>query len=185
MMDSFELTKIAGAVLAALLLMFAPRTFIDIMREGHNAPVANGFTLPKPAPATEAASGGAAAPAAFDPAKVVAMIATAKPDSGAQTFKKCLSCHTGDKTSPSKAGPNLWGIVGRPRASRSDFNGYSDAMKTKGGEWSYADLASFIHSPKTFVPGTKMAFAGVPDPQDLADLIAYLRTLSDSPPALP
>ena len=58
-------------------------------------------------------------------------------------------------------------------------------MKTKGGDWSYADLAQLIHSPKTFVAGTKMLFMGVTDPQDLANVIAYLRTLSDSPAPLP
>jgi cytochrome c len=58
-------------------------------------------------------------------------------------------------------------------------------MKKKGGDWNYADLAAFLHSPKVWLPGTKMIFAGVSDPADLADLIAYLRTLSDNPKPLP
>jgi cytochrome c len=185
MMDSFELTKIAGGVLTALLLIFAPKVAIEIARGPHGQ-VEGGYTLPA-ATGGEAPAGGAEAPAAaaFDPAAVVALIATAKPEEAQGTFKKCLSCHTADKASASKAGPNLWEIVGRARASRADFSGYSEAMKAKVGEWTYADLAAFIHSPKTFVPGTKMLFAGVPDTTDLANLIAYLRTLSDSPKPLP
>jgi cytochrome c len=58
-------------------------------------------------------------------------------------------------------------------------------MKTKGGDWTYADLAGFVHSPKGWLPGTKMIFPGVSDPAELADLLAYIRTLADSPAPLP
>jgi cytochrome c len=188
MLDSFELTKIAGAVLAALLLIFAPKTMIDIARQGHapHGEVPGGYKLPEPSAAPAGGEpGGAPAPAAFDPAQVVALLPAAKPENAQGTFKKCLACHTADKAAASKAGPNLWDVVGRPHGSRADFAGYSDAMKNKGGDWNYADLAAFIHSPKTFLPGTKMIFAGVSDVNDLADLIAYLRTLSDNPKPLP
>jgi cytochrome c len=187
MLDSFELTKIVGAVLAALLLIFAPKTIVDIARQGHggHAEVAGGYKLPEPSATPAGGEGAPAAPAAFDPAQVVAALATAKPENASGTFKKCLACHTADKAAASKAGPNLWDVVGRPHGTRADFAGYSDAMKKKGGDWNYADLASFIHAPKTFLPGTKMIFAGVADAADLADLIAYLRTLSDNPKPLP
>lgn len=187
MLDSFELTKIAGGVLAALLLIFAPKTVIDLARHGGHGEVAGGYKLPEPSAAGAAgeAAGGAAAPAAFDPAQVVALLPAAKPENAQSTFKKCQTCHTADKAAASKAGPNLWDVVGRAHGSRADFSGYSDAMKKKGGDWNYADLAAFIHSPKTFLPGTKMIFAGVSDVNDLADLIAYLRTLSDAPKPLP
>jgi cytochrome c len=188
MMDSFELSKIAGAVLAALLVIVAPRTAIEIWQEGHHD-AKPGYTLPaaseQPAGAAEGAKAGGGEAAAFDAAKVVAAIATAKPENGQATFKKCLACHTADKAAGSKAGPNLWGIVGRKRAAREDFSGYSDAMKAKGGEWSYEDLANFVHNPKGWLPGTKMLFPGVPDPGDVADLLAYVRTLADTPAPLP
>lgn len=185
MIDSFEFSKIAGGVLAALLVIFLPKTFIDIARQSHG-PIEGGFTLPAPAEGGGAApEGGAAAPAAFDPAQVVAAVATANPENGAGTFKKCLACHSAEKGAASKAGPNLWGVIGRPHGSLADFKGYSEAMKTKGGDWTYADLAHFLHKPKDFVPGTKMIFAGVSDTGELADLIAYIRTLSDNPPPLP
>jgi cytochrome c len=183
MMDSFELTKIAGGVLAALLVIVAPKTFIDLAHHGHKK-IEGGYTLPVSEQAAAPAEGGAAQPAAFDPAQVVAAVATAKPESGAGTFKKCLACHTAEKGAASKAGPNLWGVLGRPHASFPGF-GYSEALKSKSGDWTYSDLASFLHKPKAFVPGTKMVFAGVSDTGELADLIAYIRTLSDNPAPLP
>ena len=81
-------------------------------------------------------------------------------------------------------GPNLWGIVGRPKGSQEGFN-YSAALKEKGGEWGYEELANFIHNPRSYIPGNKMAFAGIRDNAEIADLLAYLRTLSDNPPPLP
>ncbi len=78
----------------------------------------------------------------------------------------------------------MWGLVGRPIGSHAGFN-YSEAVKTKGGEWTYDHLANYVHDPKSYIPGNKMAFAGVKDNADLADLLAYLRTLSDNPAPLP
>jgi cytochrome c len=189
MMDSFELSKVAGAILAALLVIFAPKTLIQTWQQGHHKQEA-GYTLPAASgqAAQPAAAGGAAnagGEAAFDAAKVVAMIATAKPDAGQGTFKKCLACHTADKAAASKAGPNLWNVVGNKKGVRGDFSGYSEAMKTKGGDWTFADLAGFVHNPKGWLPGTKMLFPGVADPQDVADLLAYVRTLADRPAPLP
>ncbi len=112
----------------------------------------------------------------FDAAAVVKASASGNVQNGAETFKKCGACHDGTKGGPNKVGPNLWGVVGRPKASHEGFN-YSDAMKAKGGNWTPEDIAQFDHSPKTFVPGTKMLFPGVSDPSELADLLAYLNTL--------
>lgn len=186
MMDSFELTKIAGGVLAALLLIFAPKAFIDIARQSHHhGEIKNGYTLPAASAPEAGAEAGGAAAAAFDPAKVVGMLAAAKPENGKETFKKCLTCHTADKTAASKAGPNLWGVLGRERGTRADFTAYSEAMKSKKGPWTYDDLVHFLHKPKEFVPGTKMVFNGIADTGELADLVAYIHTLSDNPEPLP
>jgi len=186
-MDSFELTKISGAVLSAMLLMFAPKTLADLKGEGHGAshekPLA-GYVLPVAAAKPEAGAAGAPAAAAFDPAAVTKLLAAAKLENGEATFKRCSACHAVDKSAKSGTGPNLWGLVGRKMGSRADFAGYSEAIKAKGGEWTYADLAAFLHNPKGWMPGTKMAVA-VTDDAELADLLAYLRTLSDAPVALP
>jgi cytochrome c len=184
MVDSFELSKIAGGVLAALLVIFLPKTFIDLARQPHGE-ITGGYTLPAPSEDGAAPTDGGAAPAAFDPAQVVAALPTANPENGAGTFRKCLACHSAEKGAASKAGPNLWGVIGRKHGGAEDFKGYSEALKNKGGDWTYADLAAFLHKPKEWLPGTKMIFAGVSDTGELADLVAYIRTLSDSPPPLP
>jgi cytochrome c len=179
-MDGFEFNKIAGAVLSAMLVMAAGSTVLDIAtsRHGHVKP---GWELP----VTEAkhAPVGQAEPA-FDPAAVLALLPKASADAGADTFKKCLACHTPHKGDRNLVGPNLWGIVGRKVASAPGF-AYSEAMKTHGGEWTWERLAKYLHKPADEVPGNKMLFPGVPDNTDLADLLAYLRKLSDNPPALP
>ena len=125
-----------------------------------------------------------AAPAAaiFDTVKP--LLAAAKPESGAATFKICSACHAGDKGGANKVGPLLWGVVGRKTGSVDGF-GYSEAMKAKGGEWTYDRLAQFLNNPKGYVVGTKMVYNGVQEPEKLADLLAYLGTLSDAPVPLP
>jgi cytochrome c len=201
-MDSFELSKIAGGILCALLAIVLPKTLIEMRAEqaahgGHGE--AAGYTLPLPAAAAAAgkpASGkpGEAAPIAlagmpaaaagniFDTVKP--MLAAAKPEGGAATFKACAACHSGDKGGANKVGPALWNLVGRKVGSMDGF-AYSEAMKGKGGEWSYDRLAGFLNNPKAYVAGTKMAYAGITDPEKLADLLAYLGTMSDAPVPMP
>jgi cytochrome c len=188
-MDTFEGAKIAGAVLSALIVIVGTRVALEIAEESR-PPEKPGYTLPVPqaaAPSDVPAGGAAAVPppvdlpavppsAAFDAASVAQAAASANAEAGAAIFKKCQTCHSGDKVGPNKVGPNLWGVVGRPKASHEGFN-YSEAMKAKGGDWTLPDLAGFIHNPKEYVPGTKMIFPGVSDPSDLSDLLAYLNTL--------
>jgi cytochrome c len=181
-MDSFEVAKIGGAVLSALLVIVGFRVMLEIAEEGRKAEPP-GYTLPAPAPAAApagapAAGAAPAAPAApaFNPADVAQAAASANAQQGAAIFKKCQACHSGEKDGTNKVGPNLWGVVGRPKASHAGF-GYSDAMKAKGGDWTLVDIAAFVHNPKEFVPGTKMLFPGIADSNDLADVLAYLNTL--------
>jgi len=180
-MDTWEFNKIAGAVLSALLLIFGTATFIDIQMS--HKPEKAGYTLPVDVPATQEA-GQAAAPAGLDFEEIKGLLHNASAENGQAAFKRCTTCHTPDKGGRNGTGPNLWGIVGRPKASHEGFN-YSAALKEKGGEWTYEELAKFINNPKAAVPGNKMAFAGIKDKAELADLLAYLRTLNDNPPPLP
>lgn len=181
-MNAWEFNKIAGAVLSALLLMFATATVIDI-RMSHRVEKP-GFVLPVAAAPQAAATGAAAAAAGFSFADVSGLLKKASASNGQAAFKKCATCHSVDKGGKNMTGPNLWGVVGRAKASESGFN-YSEAMKSKGGEWTYEQLANYLHDPRAFVPGNKMAFAGIKDNGELADVLTYLRTLSDSPIPLP
>ena len=104
---------------------------------------------------------------------------------GKQLFQQqCFTCHTVDKGGANKAGPNQWNLVGRKKASEAGFS-YSSALQAKGGDWTYEDINHMIFKPQGYVRGTKMAFAGLVKEQDRADVIAYLRTMSDSPAPLP
>jgi cytochrome c len=107
------------------------------------------------------------------PVDLSTLLATADFDRGAKSFKKCASCHSIGKGEAAKVGPNLFGIVGRKKASTS-FS-YSEAMKAKGGAWDIESINQFITKPKDFVSGTKMAFAGLKKPQERADVILFLQ----------
>ena len=179
-MDSFELNKILGAVLGTCLVLLvtsfaAGAIFAPVM------PEKPGFEI---AVKEEAPSGGKeAAPAPSEP--IEKLLQTASVEKGAAAAKKCQACHTFAKGEPNRVGPNLYGIVGDKRGEdRGGFN-FSAAMKAKGGEWTDEDLNKFLASPKGFIPGTAMGFAGIQKDSERADVIAYLHTLSDHPVPLP
>ena len=179
-MNALELNKIAGAVLLmGLVLMIVNKVgdaFFPKAPHGEAA-VSAGAGAPGPAGAKQVA-----AVAPLEP--IAPLLATADVAAGQNSFKKCLTCHTPDKGGANRVGPNLWDVVGGERAKRSGFS-YSQVLTAKGGTWSYEDLNAFVANPKAFVPGTKMAFAGIKTAKERADLIAYLRSLSDSPKPLP
>jgi cytochrome c len=175
---NIETNKIAGAVFGSLLFVVGVNVIAGGVFAPHK-PEVPGYDLPAP----EAAAGSAAAAAApAEPLPV--LLAKADQAKGQASAKKCASCHTFESGGANKVGPNLYGVVGRPVASHAGFN-YSAALKGKGGEWSYEALNDFVHNPKGAVPGTIMAFAGVAQAQERADLLVYLRTLSNNPAPLP
>ncbi|MGW9820370.1 cytochrome c [Methylorubrum extorquens] len=177
-MDSFELNKVAGAVLGALLFAVGSGFVAELIY--HPKPAGSaGYPLPEPEPK----SGGAAAEA--PKAEPIAVrLASADAEKGKGGTKACQACHSFEKGGPNKVGPDLWEIVEREKAHAAGFD-YSAALKEKGGTWTYEDLDHFLESPKGYVKGTKMAFAGIGSPTDRANVIAYLRTLADSPKPLP
>lgn len=131
---------------------------------------------------TETAVGSAAAPQTPEP--VMALIAGADIEQGKKLSKACAACHTFDKGGANGVGPNLWNVTMRGKAAASGFS-YSGGMGGMGGKWTYDDLNHFLWKPKKFISDTKMNFIGVKKPEDRAALIAWLRTLADSPPGLP
>jgi cytochrome c len=129
----------------------------------------------------EEGEGGAAA--AEQPIEVY--LAKADPAHGQQVFNKCMACHNADKGGANQMGPNLWGILGAGIAEDRNGFAFSDALKKVGGTWNWDNLSRWLTSPKAFAPGTKMTFAGLSNPQDRADVEAFLNSHSDSPQPLP
>ena len=179
-MDSFELNKILGAVLATCLVVLVTSFAAGAI-----------FTPPKlEKPGYEIAvkedthGGGKDAAPAAPSEPIEKLLQTASVEKGAAAAKKCQACHTFAKGEKNGVGPNLFGIVGDHRGEGRGFN-FSAAMKAKGGTWTIDDLNQFIANPKGFIPGTAMGFAGIPKDSERADVIAFLNSLSDNPAPLP
>jgi cytochrome c len=127
----------------------------------------------------EGESGGAAAEEPIE-----AYLAKADVAKGQQVFNKCMACHTAEKGGPNMMGPDLWGVIGEPIGQGRGY-AFSPALSKVGGTWNWDNLSKWLTSPRAFAPGTKMTFAGLSNPQDRADVIAFLNAHSDSPLPLP
>jgi len=180
-MDGFELNKVLCAILLALLIGMVSHKIADwlvspvwLTKDVYQIDIAEDT-------ATQIGNANNSE-ATIEP--IEPLLAKANIENGQNIAKKCLQCHTFEKGGTNKVGPNLWNIVGN-KIAHSDSFAYSSSFKGKQGEWTYENLSHYIYKPQNFIPGTKMAFAGLKKGQDRADLIAYLRTLSDAPKPLP
>lgn len=163
----FQINKVLGLVLGTLLAVQALR-IID-----------GAFGPSKPHEVALNATQEAANDPQFDH-----LLASASAERGAQVAKQCGICHNFEEGQGAKIGPDLYGVVDRPVASVNGFN-YSQALKAKGGKWSFAALDKWLTNPRADVPGTAMTFAGLSNEKQRADVIAYLDSLSKNPVPLP
>lgn len=185
-MSGLDITKLILAAFTTVLIVLLIGNVVNEL--SHKEPLErNAYAVlasdePEPA-APEPASQPAAAPA---PAaeSIMVLLASADPAAGQKATKRCATCHTFNDGGSNKIGPNLWGIVGKDKGSVDGFK-YSDALGDADGAWSYDDLDAFLTSPKGFLKGTRMSFAGIKSAADRAALIAYMRLQSDSPLPLP
>lgn len=182
-MDSFEVNKILGGLLGTVFIIFSVGIASNSLFSTH-APEKPGFIIE----AAEGDAGGAAAGGAAEATPIADLLAKADAKAGEAVFKKCAACHSIEKGGPNKVGPDLWSIVDRPVASHEGFS-YSGAMKEFAGggseKWTFDNLNHFLTSPKGFVKGTAMGFAGLKKDDERANLIAYMREQADSPVPLP
>ncbi len=180
-MDSYEWNKIAGAVLGSLIFVLVVRFATEAM-----------FEVEKPAKeayhvegvAVASTGGSAAAPAEEVLPDFGTVLPTADVTAGKTVAIKCEQCHDISKGGPNKIGPELWNVIGRPRASEPGYS-YSSAMNEDHAPWTYASLFKYLKAPQAVVPGTKMSFAGLHSESDRVNLLAYLRTEEDSPAPIP
>ncbi len=177
-MDSFEWNKIAGWLLAAFATVLALIIVTDEIYKPER--------LTKPSYIVEGVEveTAAAGPAVVEQ-PIEAFLASASAEKGAAVFKKCAACHSIEKGGANGIGPNLYGVLGGPHAHAAGFS-YSDAMAaTKSETWGWTNINKWLTSPKAYIPGNKMAFAGLGKPEDRAAVMAYLNSKSDKPLPIP
>jgi cytochrome c len=180
-MDSFEWNKIIGAVLGSVLFILVIKVAAEVIYEPEK-PAKPGYVVE--GVVEETAGGGAAAPVEETMPDWGTVLPAADVANGKTISAKCEQCHDTSSAKTNKIGPALFGVVGRARASVAGFD-YSGAMKAKGGSWTFDELFKFIKSPQGYITGTKMSFPGISRAKDRIDLIAFLRTNTDSPVAIP
>lgn len=180
-MDSFELNKIFGALLAAAFVVLG----INFLSDGlfhSEAPEQAGYVIEGAAPVVDASAENAGP--TVEP--VASLLASADLALGEKVGKKCVACHSFVEGGGNKVGPALYGIVNRAIASVEGF-GYSSALKAYATDktWTYEELNGFLNKPKAHVKGTSMGFAGIKKTDERAAMIAYLRSLAAEPAPLP
>jgi cytochrome c len=186
-MTSDTFNWLAMAVLSALLIVFGTPVLVEVLKGGHGDHHGKeGYKLPVEVALADGAAGAAGKPeeAAFTYANVVAKFSEASADAGQRTFKQCAACHSANEGGKNGIGPNLWNIVGRGKGAVEGFK-YSNALTEKGGVWDFEALANFLHDPKGWLKGTKMAYRGLKKEEDVAAMLLYLRSLSGDPKPLP
>ena len=177
-MASNEMNKIAGALLGIATLTMGIHIGSGLLFTPKKITVA-GYELP----GAELVAAAPAAAVADEP--IAVRLASADLGRGEKSVAACKACHGFEKGAANKVGPALWDVFERAKASVAGF-GYSAAAKAKSSEaWGAEQLDAFLKNPKAYLPGTTMAYGGMPRPEQRADVVAYLNSLSDAKKPLP
>ncbi|HEY0106810.1 MAG TPA: cytochrome c family protein [Rhizomicrobium sp.] len=181
-MDSWEFNKIAGAVLGTLIFILVIAFSTEALFEPEK-PAKEAFHV-EGVVETASTGGAATAPVEEPLPDWGTVLPTADIAGGKAISARCEQCHDISKGGANKIGPELYGVIGRPRATEPGFS-YSSAMSADHEPWTFDKIFKFIKQPQTYVPGTKMSFAGLRSAQDRINLIAFLRTQNDNPVPIP
>lgn len=179
-MSGLELNKFAAAILVAGLIAMIAGKATNLLYHPVTEPAERGYQVA----VLETEGDAGAAEEDKGPVNILMYLHGGDAAAGEALTRKCTTCHTFEKGGAHKVGPNLWNVVNADIAAKDGY-AYSEAMTSLEGTWTYQDLSVFLTKPKDYVPGTKMAYIGMKKPEDRADLLAYLRTLSDSPAEIP
>ena len=177
-MDALRINKIAAALLSGVLLIMVFGKIGNILVDPKTE-ITNSY--PIEVPEKNQIKSKVVEEVVIEP--ILALLATANLESGQKISKKCVACHGFDAGGPNKVGPNLYNIVNKDQG-KADY-AYSKVLASLSGKWSYEELNKFLYKPKLYSKGTKMNYAGLSKTKDRANLIAWLRTKSDSPVSLP
>ncbi len=177
-MDNLEFNKAAAAVLVAGIVFMVSGVVASMVVKPH----ALHHSVLKIETGTETA----AAPAKEEPlAPIGPLLASADLAAGEALAKRqCASCHSFNDGGKNGVGPNLYGIIGRAHGGVAGFT-YSAALKGKPGPWSYEEMNAWLKKPAAYIPGSRMAYAGLNSDKQRADVILYLRSLAATPAPLP
>ena len=177
-MDALRINKIAAALLSGVLLIMVFGKIGNILVDPKTE-ISNAY--PIEVPEKNQIKSKVVEEVVIEP--ILALLATANLESGQKISKKCVACHGFNAGGPNKVGPNLYNIVNKDQG-KADY-AYSKVLASLSGKWSYEELNKFLYKPKLYSKGTKMNYAGLSKTKDRANLIAWLRTKSDSPVSLP
>ncbi|MGF1659302.1 MAG: cytochrome c family protein [Rubrimonas sp.] len=176
-MNSFEMNKLFGAGVGALLMFLLMGFFAESIYEV-KPPRTAGYAVDVPEPA--------AAVAEAEPEPEVdlpTLLAAADPAEGEKVFRQCAACHK-VQDGANGVGPHLWGVIGREAQSVEGFR-YSGKLAEVVDVWTFEEIDAFIANPKGYAPGTSMSYAGLKKPEDRAAVLVYLNEADGSPEPLP
>jgi cytochrome c len=170
-MKNLETNKIVASILVAGLIALVAGKIANGLYHPVQQPEKRGYQVEVVA-SDASATGEPVAEVAID---IPALMSVASLEKGKDTFKKCAACHSHETGGANKVGPNLAGVVGANIGHHAGYT-YSDALKAKGGKWTHEELFAFLKEPQKYAPGTKMSFAGIKKPEQIADIIKFLES---------
>lgn len=175
MFDTMTMTKVVGAGCGALLIFLLGKWAAEEIYSTSGYGDQQAYIIDTGADDDIEAAGDEDEAAGED--DFAALLAAADPDQGQRGFRVCAACHSLEE-GRNGAGPSLYGVVGRQKGQSEGFR-YSAVMSGSDEIWTPENLSAFIENPRGYAPGTSMAYAGMRDAEDRANLIAYLATHGD------